>query len=686
MLRHKQNNNNSNKQLASSTSTLAFVAALCLSLVVCLCCATTSSDTTKANQHDKTTYSEHNYDATTTQPPSIPPKPTSSAFYDKVRAEHSISGSLNRSAILNCAAAFGGSQLTTERPFVVTWLRHLPTQLDRQQQQQQHHLRPIYLWYFGYKPRVSAEFEGRVTRIGQASLSLGKLRHSDSGFYECKVHFLDIRDASSSDTDATGASSVARQHNSTLLYLDVQAAPVITKSPPAISFALAGDTLRLECQAESTPAPVLRWFRGNTQLLGASAPGDLQANVAADSSEPLDSVSSLYKLDEVDTNSSSSRRLDLIVESVEVGVTSGEYQCVASNAEGSTRAQSFVQLAVAPVITRRPQPNVTLLVGERLELSCKAMAIPSNISYTWLLNDKPLGGQHSRWRASDASLVVNSVQQSDAGHYKCRAASKLNSASGKHSVAEASSYVSVEFAAQVSYSPPVQYLPLAMAGVIRCHVLATPPVAFITWTLNNNIFEPATDANIEPLTNGSLLVRQVSRRYEGAYRCTPFNKHGSAGSSATMQVRVEEPPKFVRKPREFYKSTLAASVQLECEASGLPQPTVMWRRQLDASSTDESDIVTQLAGASGELGAASELFPRLQLNSSYLTLATTSGDAIENGAAAASSAPVTADLKLNSLTKEHHGRYECVVENQVATLVTTTMLFVDGKCSSWLIL
>lgn len=36
-------------------------------------------------------------------------------------------------------------------------------------------------------------------------------------------------------------------------------------------------------------------------------------------------------------------------------------------------------------------------------------------------------------------------------------------------------------------------------------------------------------------------------------------------------------------------------------------------------------------------------------------------------------------LLLHSLRKEDHGRYECVVENEVATLIASTMLYIEGE-------
>lgn len=36
------------------------------------------------------------------------------------------------------------------------------------------------------------------------------------------------------------------------------------------------------------------------------------------------------------------------------------------------------------------------------------------------------------------------------------------------------------------------------------------------------------------------------------------------------------------------------------------------------------------------------------------------------------------NLTIKGLRKEDHGRFECVLENEIATLVTSTLLLVEG--------
>ena len=69
-------------------------------------------------------------------------------------------------------------------------------------------------------------------------------------------------------------------------------------------------------------------------------------------------------------------------------------------------------------------------------------------------------------------------------------------------------YISTD-PARVVFTPTIQYLPLALSGVIHCHIESHPPFQFITWTKDKRIFDPFEMEEIQTLTNGSLLITKV---------------------------------------------------------------------------------------------------------------------------------------------------------------------------------
>lgn len=496
-------------------------------------------------------------------------------------------------------------------------------------------------------------------------------------------------------------------------------------------------------------------------------------------------------------------QLDLFIENIQAGITTGDYSCLASNTEGSVEAHSQVALAVPAIITTMPR-NQTKLEGEKVEFLCQAKALPSNITYKWLFNDKSIqlikSFEFRHLIKRDGTLVINSIRRDDQGEYKCQATnglahrnrqlvssaiisssrtslttsaittthqldattkvaqqnSKTQNKSAQSSLfskeqqqqpllqlpapiyAEASAHLTVEFPARITYSPPVQYLPLGLSGMIRCFVQANPQVEFFTWTLNNQQFDPNVDQNVERLLNGSISIKLVTKQYEGIYRCTPFNKHGSAGSSSAMEVRVEEPPYFELKPAESYKADANSQIKIPCDGKGSPKASVSWRkvmlksnnnnnyrhqltiserehehehvknnnnkeRRLASNNINQSTtsisslIVDEVADEPNEdhhlyATTSSQSTPNNMLNHSINNHHVNYEDDTNNNNDKEQSVIVYAKLPadrseyrdshlfLHGLRKEDHGRYECVLENEVATLVVSTMLYIQGKC------
>ncbi len=81
----------------------------------------------------------------------------------------------------------------------------------------------------------------------------------------------------------------------------------------------------------------------------------------------------------------------------------------------------------------------------------------------------------------------------------------------------------------------------------------------------------------------------MTQENQGRYTCTPYNVHGTAGSSAIMEVLVREPPTFVTRPKPIYQHKIDDDVQMACEAQGTPSPRVTWRRVLQFLSLKIED-------------------------------------------------------------------------------------------------
>lgn len=193
----------------------------------------------------------------------------------------------------------------------------------------------------------------------------------------------------------------------------------------------------------------------------------------------------------------------------------------------------------------------------------------------------------------------------------------------------------VDFAdpAKVTFNPTVQYLPFRLAGVVQCFIKSNPPLQYVTWTKDKRLLEPYQAKDIVIMNNGSLLFTRVNEDHQGRYTCTPYNAQGTKGSSEPMDVLVREPPAFTVEPQPLYQRKIDETVEMACQvkgAEGTTKPTIKWQR---------SDGVP------------------LQKNR-----AKTSGG----------------NLTITSLKRSDFGYYQCVASNEVATIVSSTQLVIEG--------
>lgn len=137
---------------------------------------------------------------------------------------------------------------------------------------------------------------------------------------------------------------------------------------------------------------------------------------------------------------------------------------------------------------------------------------------------------------------------------------------------------SISDPAKVVFTPTPQYIPKGLNGVIRCEVEANPPITYITWRKDNRLFQPFKTAGMVALKNGSILIDMVTYEHAGDYQCQPFNKRGSAGLSAVIQVQIRDPPTLMKRPESEYVRNVGGTVSFSCQAMGTPTPKITWRR------------------------------------------------------------------------------------------------------------
>ncbi|XP_023316345.1 protein turtle isoform X2 [Trichogramma pretiosum] len=486
-----------------------------------------------------------------------------------------ITAILGESVVFNCHVEFPDQHPV---PYVLQW--------EKKGQEI-----PIYIWYESYPTHSGEGYEGRVSKVspnsnyGVASLNLTNIQESDQGWYECKVVFLNR--------------SPSSNRNGTWFHLDVHAPPRFTITPEEMIYVNVGDAIILNCQAEGTPTPEILWYKDANPV------------------EPSSTIRIMN--DGTELRISTIKNEDI-----------GDYTCLARNGEGQISHTARVIIAGGAVITN-PPTNETKLEGENVSFPCEAKALPGNVTVRWY-REGALISEVSELdtRASvkmDGRLVINPVSADDSGMYLCEVTNGIGEPQ------TASAYLNVEYPAKVTFNPTVQYLPFRMAGVVHCYIKANPPLQYVTWTKDKRLLEPYQIKDIVVMTNGSLLFTRVNENHQGKYTCTPYNAHGTQGSSVMMEVLVRNPPVFTIEPQAMYQRKVSETVEMHCdahEAEGTQKPSITWQRK------------------------DGEALPRTRAKL------------------------VGGNLTIEGLRRQDFGAYQCVVANEVATLVKSTQLIVEG--------
>ncbi|XP_055376450.1 protein turtle isoform X2 [Condylostylus longicornis] len=308
----------------------------------------------------------------------------------------------------------------------------------------------------------------------------------------------------------------------------------------------------------------------------------------------------------------------------------GEYTCIARNGEGQVSHTARVIIAGGAVIMV-PPTNQTKLEGEKATFQCEAKAMPGNVTVRWFREGSPVREVASlETRVTirkDGSLIINPVSADDSGQYLCEVSNGIGDPQS------ASAYLNVEYPAKVTFTPTVQYLPFRLAGIVQCYIKSNPPLQYVTWTKDKRLLEVYQTKDIVIMNNGSLLFTRVNENHQGRYTCTPYNAQGTQGSSGPMEVLVRKPPVFTIEPETLYQRKVGETVEMNCDAQegeGTQRPNIQWQRQEGVPLQKN----------------------RVKINGGNIT--------IEN------------------LRREDFGYYQCVVSNEVATIVSATQLVIEG--------
>uniref|UniRef100_A0A8C3TT96 Hemicentin-1 n=1 Tax=Catharus ustulatus TaxID=91951 RepID=A0A8C3TT96_CATUS len=387
-------------------------------------------------------------------------------------------------------------------------------------------------------PAVSWSKDGRALAGRGQVLHIEGAQVADSGLYRCL------------------AANVAG--TAELLYsLQVHVPPSISGSSDMVTV-VVNNPVRLECEARGIPAPILTWLKDGS---------------------PVSSISNGLQV-------LSGGRV-LALPSAQLSDT-GTYVCVAVNAAGESQRDIDLRVYVPPDIAGEEQ-NVSVLLGQALELRCRSSAVPPP-RLAWLRDGRPLLQKPGLSISGDGSVLkIEGAQVQDTGRYTCEA----TNVAGK---TEKNYNVNIWVSPSISGLDDGSQLTVTEGSLISliCESSGIPPPS-LTWKKNGSPVVPEPSGRVRVLSGGRQLQVAVADRSDAAsYTCIASNVAGSATKEYSLQVYTRPTISNSGPHPSEVVVTQGSDISLECEAQGIPEPAVMWLK--DGRALGSGRDVAVLAG------------------------------------------------------------------------------------------
>ncbi|XP_010139814.1 PREDICTED: hemicentin-2-like, partial [Buceros rhinoceros silvestris] len=315
-----------------------------------------------------------------------------------------------------------------------------------------------------------------------------------------------------------------------VITLEFTEPPAILAMTPNLKV-LVGEDVTLECWVSGVPPPHITWYKGE-QVVAAFPSGTQRA------------VLRLQAVQEEDA---------------------GQYVCEALGEAGITFDDTVLDVGSAPHFPE-PLGDLTVEVGDSVSLLCRVEGSPP-LRVTWSRQDgEPVTGWHRRLEA--AELLIDSASLDDQAVYICEAENEF----GKIQ-AEVKLTVTGHAAPEIALASPVVRALPGQPVSLPCVILAGRPLPSRRWLKDGQLVAPSGRYSVR--ADGSLHVDQVSQGDTGRYTCEVTNALGSHRQDVSLVIHV--PPSIELGP-VLITATEGVPVTLQCNATGVPLPTVTWAK------------------------------------------------------------------------------------------------------------
>ncbi|XP_036802896.1 basement membrane-specific heparan sulfate proteoglycan core protein isoform X15 [Oncorhynchus mykiss] len=365
--------------------------------------------------------------------------------------------------------------------------------------------------------------------------------------------------------------------------------PHVQVSPQRVDI-YEGETLRLYCRAGGRPSPGLTWKKQKGQLPPQAIPSHGFQQFKSNSLDVLQ-----RRIEELQASMERTDIGTLLIPNIKSS-DSGTYLCVGTNSIGSSEAR--IEVTVNRAIGRDTissaitiQPSIAdVQEGQSLDLNCFVPGNPPP-AVTWRRESGRLSANH---QVLGTKLRILSAGPDDSGKYICLVeggpGTPVRQASVSVSVTATSSRLQTPI---ISIEPQSAALRQGESASFKCRVYGGAEPIRLEWKLSNN--QPLPD-NVKVGHYGTVLTIADARpSNQGTYNCVATNLFGITQSIVSLIIR--ESPVATVTPQGPVRVRMGEPINLECQASGEPRPSVTWHRLDSARNTMLSSPVPMESNA-----------------------------------------------------------------------------------------
>ncbi|PNI67325.1 HMCN1 isoform 2 [Pan troglodytes] len=456
---------------------------------------------------------------------------------------------------------------------------------------------PTIAWLKNHKRIENSDSLEVHILSGGSKLQIARSQLSDSGNYTCI---------------ASNMEGKAQKY----YFLSIQVPPSVAGAEiPSDVSVLLGENVELVCNANGIPTPLIQWLKdgkpiasGETERIRVSANG---------------STLNIYGALTSDT---------------------GKYTCVATNPAGEEDRIFNLNVYVPPNIAGTDEPqDITVLRNRQVTLECKSDAVPPPV-ITWLRNGERLQATpRVRILSGGRYLQINNADLGDTANYTC-VASNIAGKTTREFI------LTVNVPPNIKGGPQSLVILLNKSTVLEC-IAEGVPTPRITWRKDGAVLA-GNHARYSILENGFLHIQSAHVTDTGRYLCMATNAAGTDRRRIDLQVHV--PPSIAPGPTNM---TVIVNVQttLACEATGIPKPSINWRKNGHLLNVDQNQNSYRLL-SSGSLVIIS---PSVDDTATYeCTVTNGAGDDKRTV-----DLTVQGAIEILATQLNHAGRYTCVARN-----------------------